>query len=76
MITEHWAFAPQDPGQGSLHFSLIHAKFVEHSELIVHSGLQFGGPPIYVGKQVQTGDWLTSLHSLFGPHGEGTQGFL
>lgn len=37
---------PQDPGQGSLHFSFWHARFPGHSALIVHSGLQFGERPI------------------------------
>lgn len=46
LITLHKAFTPQDPGQGSLHFSLIQAKLLGHSELTVHSGLQFGGLPL------------------------------
>lgn len=45
-ITSHWAFKPQEPGQGSRHFSFIHALLLGHSELIVHSGRQFGGDPI------------------------------
>lgn len=43
---KHWAFRPQDPGQGSLHFRLIHARFLEQSPFVVHSGLQLGGTPI------------------------------
>lgn len=46
LMTLHWAPIPQDPGQGSTHFSLIQAKLLGHSELILHSGLQFGGLPI------------------------------
>lgn len=40
------ALNPQDPGQGSLHFSDIQAKFEGQSVLTIHSGLQFGGDPI------------------------------
>lgn len=47
-----------------------------HSELTVHSGLQPGGLPIYSGRQEQTACPFTCLHWLFGPHGEGLQGFL
>ena len=45
-ITLHCAPAPQDPGHGSRHFSLRQAKLLAHSELITHSGLQFGGLPM------------------------------
>lgn len=45
-ITLHKAPVPQEPGQGSLHFSLIHARLLVHSELSTHSGLQFGGFPM------------------------------
>lgn len=74
-MTLHCAPVPQEPGQGSLHFCLIQALLLEHSGLIEHSGLQFGGLPINVGKQEQEGDPPISLHSEFGPHGDGTQGF-
>lgn len=47
VTTEQMAEMPQEPGQGSRHFSLIQAKFEGQSALIVHSGLQFGGEPIY-----------------------------
>jgi vacuolar-type H+-ATPase subunit B/Vma2 len=43
--TWQFAFDPQDPGQGSLHFRLIQASWLPHSELITHSGRQFGGAP-------------------------------
>lgn len=46
LITLHCAPIPQDPGQGSRHFSLIQAVMLEHSELILHSGLQLGGLPM------------------------------
>lgn len=49
---------------------------LEHSGLITHSGLQFGGLPMKLGKQEQDGEPLISLHSLFDPQGEGTHGFL
>ena len=39
------ALNPQEPGHGSRHFSLIHARLLGHSELITHSGRQFGGDP-------------------------------
>jgi hypothetical protein len=46
LTTLHKALNPQEPGHGSLHFSLMQAKFEGHSELSMHSGLQFGGRPI------------------------------
>lgn len=46
LITIHDALIPQDPGQGSMHFSRIQALLLIHSEFILHSGLQFGGLPI------------------------------
>lgn len=44
-MTLHLAEKPHEPGQGSRHFSLIHALLLGQSEFIVHSGLQFGGDP-------------------------------
>lgn len=44
--TLHSALIPQDPGHGSVHFSLIQAKELGHSELMLHSGLQLGGVPM------------------------------
>lgn len=73
-ITEQRALNPQEPGQGSLHFSLIHAWMLGHSELIVHSGRQFGGDPTYVARQEQDGDPLMSRHCALAPQGEGLQG--
>lgn len=45
-MTLQTAPEPQEPGHGSLHFSLMHALLLEHSELIEHSGRQLGGEPI------------------------------
>jgi len=45
-MTVHWAPAPHDPGQGSRHLSLMHALLLGHSELMLHSGRQFGGTPM------------------------------
>lgn len=75
-ITLQVAPIPQDPKQGSLHFSLMQANLLEHSELIEHSGRQFGGLPIYSDKQEQDGEPPISRHSEFGPHGDGTQGLV
>jgi hypothetical protein len=52
------ALKPQDPRQGSLHFSLIQALLLGHSELIKHSGRQLGGDPMYVAKHEHEGDPL------------------
>lgn len=59
---------------GSWHFWLMQANRVSHSELIVHSGLQFGGDPINSLRQVQTAWPFLSIHWLFGPHGDKLQG--
>lgn len=74
LTTLHSALGAHDPGQGSLHFILIHAKLYGHSLLVIHSGLQFGGDPMNSGKQEQDGDSPFTLHWEFGPHGDGTQG--
>ena len=73
-ITVHLEPIPQEFGQGSEHLLFKQAIFEEHSELTVHSGLQNGGEPVYVGKQEQTACSLNSRHWLFGPQGEGAQG--
>ena len=68
-MTLHSALTPQIPGpQGDLHFWFIHAKFCWHSEFTKHSGRQFGGSPIYPGKQLQTQAPLKSLKLLYCPH--------
>lgn len=74
LITLHSAPAPQEPGQGSRHFSLIQDKILGHSALMVHSGLQLGGEPAYSGKQEHDGIPPLSLHCEYGPHGEGRHG--
>lgn len=74
LMTLHCAPAPHDPGQGSLHFSLMHAKLLAHSELITHSGRQFGGLPVNSGRHEHEGVPPISLHCELGPHGDGTQG--
>lgn len=40
----------------------MHALSAEHSELTTHSGRQFGGLPVYVGKQEHTACPFNSLH--------------
>lgn len=45
-----------------------------HSLLLIHSGLQFGGDPIYSCKQEHEGESLITLHSELGPHGLGLHG--
>lgn len=65
---------PQDPRQGSLHFSHVHARFMGQSELTRHSARQFGGDPMYVGRQEHDGVPPMFLHSAYMPHGEGMQG--
>lgn len=53
---------PQDPTHGSTHFSLTHALSLGQSSLMVHSGEQRGGAPIYPGLQAQRKDPPKSLH--------------
>lgn len=74
LTTRHSAFDPHEPGQGSLHFWLMQAKLLEHSLLLIHSGLQFGGAPINSGKQEQDGESPETLHCELGPQGDGWQG--
>lgn len=45
-MTMQCALRPQDPGQGSMHFSRMHALLLIHSGFMVHSGLQLGGAPM------------------------------
>ena len=66
---------PQVPGQGSEHFMFKHARFVEHSWLERHSGRQFGGFPINSARHEQVACPFETRHWLFGPQGDGTQGF-
>lgn len=46
LITWHFALIPHVPGQGSIHFWLLHALSCVQSELITHSGRHAGGLPI------------------------------
>lgn len=73
-MTSHRAPTPQVPAQGLAHLNLWHALFGGHSELTTHSGLQFGGDPVYSGRQEQTACPLILRHWLFGPHGDGLHG--
>jgi hypothetical protein len=57
-MTLQRALSPQEPGQGSRHFSLMHAWLLGHSELIEHSGRQLGGAPIYEAIHEHDGDPL------------------
>lgn len=57
-----------------MHLFRIHALLLAHSELIKHSGLQFGGEPMKFDKQEHDGTPLLFLHWAFRPHGDGTQG--
>ena len=74
LMTSHFAPIPHVPGQGFLHFWLLHASFWAHSELTTHSGLHVGGLPIYPGTQEHTAWPLISRHWLLGPHGDGWHG--
>lgn len=76
LTTWHLAFNPQVPGQGSMHLLFKHACCKGHSALTIHSGLHDGGLPLKPGWQEQTGIPLLILHILFGPQGDGWQGFL
>lgn len=73
-ITVQRAWSPHVPGQGSVHFWLLHAWFWRHSELTTHSGLHVGGLPMYPVRHEQTAWPLISRHWLFGPQGDGLHG--
>lgn len=73
-MTSHLAFRPHVPEHGLAHLNLWHALFCGHSALTVHSGLQFGGEPIYSSTQEQTATPFASRHLLLGPHGDGLHG--
>lgn len=74
LTTLHSAFNPHAPGHGSLHFWLIQAKWLEHSEFVIHSGLQFGGLPIISGRHEQEAWSPTTRHWAFDPQGDGWHG--
>lgn len=65
---------PQEPGHGSLHLLLMHVNLAEQSSLITHSGLQFGGAPIYPSKHWHEGVPPLFRHIDEGPHGFGWHG--
>lgn len=48
----------------------------EHCEFVVHSGWQFGGEPMKFGWHEQAARLPFAWHILYGPHGDGTQGFV
>lgn len=52
----------------------MHARLNGHSELEVHSGLQFGGSPFIPGTHEQAACLFTTWHTELSPHGEGLQG--
>lgn len=54
----------------------MQALLVGQSELIVHSGLQFGGDPKYPETHEHEGTSLKAWHIAFKPQGEGTQGLI
>ena len=74
--TSQLAPTPQLPGQGSIHFWLLHARLWRQSVLTTHSGLQVGGLPKYPLIHEQTPWPFISRHSLLGPQGDGLQGFV
>lgn len=74
LIVRHSVFTAHEPGQGSLHFWLIHARWLEQSLLLLHSGLQFGGIPMNSLRQEQEGLLFSTRHWAFGPQGDGWQG--
>jgi hypothetical protein len=75
-MTWQFAFFPQTLLHGSIHFLLTQALSNGHSRLIVHSGLQPGGIPIYSNLQEQTACSLFTRQSLFGPQGFILHGLL
>lgn len=70
-MTRQSAFSPHGPGQGDTHFWFLQVLSEGHSVLTTHSGLQFGGDPLYSGKQEHTLCPFDIRHWLLGPHGEG-----
>jgi hypothetical protein len=54
----------------------MQAKFPGHSELMVHSGRQFGERPTKLGKQEQAPVLPITRHCELGPQGDGTHGFI
>lgn len=54
----------------------MHASRLAHSPLLMHSGRQFGGDPIKLGRHEQDGKLLINWHCELGPQGFGRQGFV
>lgn len=71
LTTRHSAFSPHTLTHGLLHFWFIQALSLEHSAFDTHSGLQLGGEPTYSLKQEHDGKSPITLHSEYGPQGEG-----
>lgn len=59
-----------------MHLLFIQARCDGQSGLIIHSGRQLGGAPMYEDKQEHDGLFPVVIHCEFGPHGDGTQGFF
>jgi len=76
LTTWHCALVPHDPGHGSWHLRLMHAKWLAHSLLLTHCGRQLGGEPMKSGRQEHDGPSSDTLHAAFGPHGDGWHGFF
>lgn len=72
--TAHMALGPHACSQGSLHRSETHANAAGHSALIVHSGRQLGGLPIYPDWQLHAGISPDFTQMEFGPQGDGSHG--
>lgn len=76
LITWHSAFKPHVPrSHGFWHFCWMQAACWSHSELVTHSGRQFGGEPIKPNWHEQVGRSPITRQMLFGPHGDGSHGF-
>jgi len=75
LTTRHSALAPQVPGQGSTHLRLTHACLDGQSELMTHSGRQFGTEPIIPARQAHWATPPTAWHWAFEPQGGGLHGF-
>lgn len=74
--TRHRAFIPHVPGHGSMHRWLIQVLSRGHSAFMRHSGRQLGGTPEQLIWHEQTGWPSSTLHMLYGPHGDGEQGSI
>ena len=73
-LTVHLALRPQAPVQGSTQRCCEQACFLLHSLLIMHSGRQLGGAPMFPLVQEHIGRSPNRLHTELGPQGLGTQG--